>query len=395
MKVLPLLLVLLPIWTLAADPPAGNWAGLVVNEAKSGSHYVHVALAGDHGTAEYDRGTCHSALDFQPATGSYEERIEPSATGRPNFQSGPFQPMPCLGGSVALSLEDHILRYEATKDGTFFRGNLFATDCAGTVGPCLKPGAFNLMTIVGSQVVDDIEKPVYADLVVRKVFLASLKDRESGVWSDFLYVTITHPGEFYYLAQGKDDLGRPVEARSTRRMTVHPMSPVASCDALPRQTHCGHSEEDYILPLASGASSVHFTLAASPEPLEFRLGEDQISAHARRIAEQSTVPRPQISTITSVTTARNPPFSLGVTVLEAAKGPVDHGLAVTSMTADGRAAQAGLQPGDVIALFNGIPLKSDADLREAEKQTHPGLTVFLKIWRPAANGWKDLRLEAK
>jgi len=398
MKRLLLLVVLLPSLVLAADPPIGEWAGLVVGDAKSASHYVHVSLAGDHGSADYDRGTCRSTLAFQRSKDSalfYEESIAANPSGRQNFQSGPFQPIPCVAGAIGLTLDDHVLHYEAIKDGAAFRGELFNTECAGSIGPCIKPGGgFTLMSIVGSQVVDDIEKPVYTDTIVRKVFLASVKDRDSGVWSDALYVTITHPGEFYYLTQGMDDLGRAVDARPTRRMIIHPMNQATNCAAVPRQVHCGHSEEDYILPLASGATSVRFIVAGTQEPLEFRVSAEQAAAHARSVTELSApAPRPPISMRTAI--VHNPPFSLGVTVSEAEKGPVDHGLAVSAVAPDSLASQAGLQPGDMIALFNGVPLKSEADLREAEKQTHPGLSVFLKVWRPGAKEWKDLRIEAR
>jgi serine protease Do len=63
------------------------------------------------------------------------------------------------------------------------------------------------------------------------------------------------------------------------------------------------------------------------------------------------------------------------------KLPSPNGALVSSVEAEGTAAKAGLEPGDVILKLNGEAIKSSADLPPLVADLKPGETAKLEIWR--------------
>jgi len=82
---------------------------------------------------------------------------------------------------------------------------------------------------------------------------------------------------------------------------------------------------------------------------------------------------------------------IGVTVADVPNVPKDFyvelglktrtGAAVNSVSKDGPAAKAGIEPGDVITEFNGRPVTSRDELIKIVAGTKPGATVPMKVMR--------------
>lgn len=67
------------------------------------------------------------------------------------------------------------------------------------------------------------------------------------------------------------------------------------------------------------------------------------------------------------------------------------GAMVSNVDPDGPAAEAGVQPGDVITHFNGKAIDQWSDLPRIVGETHPGTRADLKVWRKG----KEVTLKAK
>jgi serine protease Do len=57
------------------------------------------------------------------------------------------------------------------------------------------------------------------------------------------------------------------------------------------------------------------------------------------------------------------------------------GALVATVTRGGPAARAGMEPGDIILEFNGVPVRSQDELVRMVVATKPGTTVPVKVWR--------------
>jgi serine protease Do len=69
------------------------------------------------------------------------------------------------------------------------------------------------------------------------------------------------------------------------------------------------------------------------------------------------------------------------------------GALVTSVEANGPAAKAGVQPGDVILALNGARIERAAELPLLVAQIEPGARVTLEVWRKGARREVSLRVE--
>jgi serine protease Do len=57
------------------------------------------------------------------------------------------------------------------------------------------------------------------------------------------------------------------------------------------------------------------------------------------------------------------------------------GALIAAVEADGPAAQAGIQPGDVVLAIDDKPVATSADLARIIASTKPGTTVSADLWR--------------
>ena len=104
-----------------------------------------------------------------------------------------------------------------------------------------------------------------------------------------------------------------------------------------------------------------------------------------KLAEQAGGERP-------VKVSENRSSNLGIQVrpldTETAKGlglPEDEkGLLVIQVQPGGKAAQAGIQPGDVIKEMNRKPVRTPKDVKEEMNKVKPGEAVRMLVQRPKA-----------
>jgi serine protease Do len=63
----------------------------------------------------------------------------------------------------------------------------------------------------------------------------------------------------------------------------------------------------------------------------------------------------------------------------------NYGIVVSNIQPDGPAAQAGIEPGDIIHEANGKKISSADDLIEIVEATEPGKRVKIEVWRNRRN----------
>jgi len=96
------------------------------------------------------------------------------------------------------------------------------------------------------------------------------------------------------------------------------------------------------------------------------------------------------SSSSSVMVARNGSYlGIGVEDVDSEKAKnlklkEERGALITSVTADGPAAKAGIKEGDVIMDYNGTPIQSIAQLQRLVSETPAGRQVKLEVWRNGA-----------
>lgn len=76
--------------------------------------------------------------------------------------------------------------------------------------------------------------------------------------------------------------------------------------------------------------------------------------------------------------------SLGIVFAPGSKDP--EGVPIADLTAEGAAAKAGLQPGDIIIELDGQRIRTPADLQKALDAKRPGDPVRIRFLRPAEDG---------
>lgn len=68
------------------------------------------------------------------------------------------------------------------------------------------------------------------------------------------------------------------------------------------------------------------------------------------------------------------------------------GVLISDVLADGPAAKAGLQPGDILLEFDGKKMEAPADLQRAVGLTSPGTAAKLKVWREKGEKTVDVKI---